>query len=68
MSNVFKITDHVVPCQHIREWPRATADGDDADLSLSVKQYVPLDNLAPRPGDVTIVAAHANGFPKVSLL
>jgi hypothetical protein len=30
-----------------------------------VKQYIPLDNPKPQPGDVTILAAHANGFPKV---
>lgn len=31
---------------------------------MHVKQYTPLDNLEPREGDVTIIAAHANGFPK----
>jgi hypothetical protein len=34
-------------------------------LHLAVKQYIPLDNPNPQPGDVTILAAHANGFPKV---
>jgi hypothetical protein len=55
----------VVPCQHIREYPHATADRQEEVLSLSVKQYIPLDNLQPSPGDVTIIGAHANGFPKV---
>ncbi|KLO85796.1 host-specific AK-toxin Akt2 [Fusarium fujikuroi] len=31
---------------------------------LAVKQYVPHDNPNPQPGDVTIIGAHANGFPK----
>lgn len=31
---------------------------------MQVKQYTPRDNLDPKPGDVTVVAAHALGFPK----
>ncbi|KAM5517894.1 toxin biosynthesis [Fusarium oxysporum f. sp. phaseoli] len=31
---------------------------------LAVKQYIPHDNPNPQPGDVTIIGAHANGFPK----
>ncbi len=34
-------------------------------LHLAVKQYIPKSNPNPRPGDVTIIAAHANGFVKV---
>ncbi|KAI0169348.1 putative toxin biosynthesis protein [Hypoxylon sp. FL1284] len=60
----FHVKEHVVPAQHVREWPRATANSQDDVLYLSVKQYVPVDNPDPRPGDVTILAAHANGFPK----
>ncbi|KKK20610.1 hypothetical protein ARAM_000157 [Aspergillus rambellii] len=60
----FRIVEHVVPCQHIREYPGATADEQEDVLNLVVKQYIPLDNPNPRPGDVTILAAHANGFPK----
>ena len=33
-------------------------------MHLVVKQYVPLDNPNPQPGDITIVGAHACGFPK----
>lgn len=29
-----------------------------------MKQYVPKENSNPKPGDVTIIGAHANGFPK----
>ncbi|KAI1129368.1 Alpha/beta hydrolase family-domain-containing protein [Nemania abortiva] len=60
----FHIKEHVVPCQHIREWPRATANSQEDVLHLHVKQYIPQDNPSPQPGDVTILGAHANGFPK----
>ncbi|KAI3335560.1 Alpha/beta hydrolase family-domain-containing protein [Ustulina deusta] len=60
----FHVREHVVPGQHIREWPRATAHSQEDVLKLHVKQYVPKDNPSPQPGDVTILGAHANGFPK----
>ncbi|KAI9367932.1 Alpha/beta hydrolase family-domain-containing protein [Aspergillus egyptiacus] len=63
-SGPFRIVEHVVPCQHIREYPGATANEQEDVLNLAVKQYIPLDNPNPQPGDVTILAAHANGFPK----
>lgn len=53
--------------QHIREYPRATAHSQDEVLQLSVKQYIPKDNRNPKPGDITIIASHANGFVKVIL-
>lgn len=61
----FIITEHFVDCQHVREYARATATERDVALTLAVKQYVPLDNLKPQPGDVTIIATHGSGFPKV---
>ncbi|KAJ2904678.1 Abhydrolase domain-containing protein [Zalerion maritima] len=64
MSGTFRIVEHVVPAQHIREYARATAHSQEEELQLAVKQYVPLDNPNPQPGDVTILGAHANGFPK----
>jgi pimeloyl-ACP methyl ester carboxylesterase len=60
----FIITEHTIPAQHIREWPRATAASQDDILQLRIKQYTPLDNIDPQPGDLTIVGAHANGVPK----
>ncbi|KAB8260585.1 Alpha/beta hydrolase family-domain-containing protein [Aspergillus pseudonomiae] len=63
-SGPFRIVDHVVECQHIREYPAATANEQEDELHLAVKQYIPLDNPNPQPGDVTILATHANGFPK----
>ncbi|PYH99135.1 toxin biosynthesis protein [Aspergillus ellipticus CBS 707.79] len=60
----FRIVEHIVECQHIREYPAATANGQEDVLNLVVKQYIPIDNPNPQPGDLTILAAHANGFPK----
>ncbi|KAF5662750.1 host-specific ak-toxin akt2 [Fusarium heterosporum] len=42
-------------------WATATAV---VVFMLAVKQYIPHDNPNPQPGDVTIIGAHANGFPK----
>lgn len=64
-SGPFRIVEHTVPCQHIREYPHATSNSQEDTLYLAVKQYIPLDNPDPQPGDVTIIGAHANGFPKV---
>ncbi|KAH8808418.1 prolyl aminopeptidase-like protein [Xylogone sp. PMI_703] len=61
---VFQIKEHVLECQHIREYPRATAHSQEDVLHLAIKQYIPLDNLDPKEGDITIIGAHANGFPK----
>ena len=64
-SDLFKVTEHRVPAQHIREYPRgARSDGDV--LELSVKHYAPTERTADEKTLVTIIAAHANGFPKVS--
>ncbi|ETN46338.1 uncharacterized protein HMPREF1541_00522 [Cyphellophora europaea CBS 101466] len=60
----YHIVEHIVPAQHIREFPRAVLDAEETVLNLHVKQYIPTDNPDPRPGDVTIIGAHANGFPK----
>ncbi|GLA32585.1 hypothetical protein AnigIFM63604_010228 [Aspergillus niger] len=59
----FNITEHVVDCQHIREYARATRSTNDA-LKLAVKQYTPKSNPNPQPGDVTIIGATSVGSPK----
>lgn len=64
-SEVFRIVEHEVPCQYIREYPRATSTDQEATLFLAVKQYIPLDNPNPQPGDITVIGTHANGFSKV---
>ncbi|KAF9893546.1 hypothetical protein FE257_010858 [Aspergillus nanangensis] len=63
MGYPFEITEHVIEGQHIREYPRATATQDVA-LKLCIKQYTPITNTSPQPGDVTIIAAHGTGYPK----
>lgn len=60
----FNIVTHKIPCQHIREYPRALANKQEDTLYLKVKQYIPVDNPNPQPGDVTIIGAHANAIPK----
>ncbi|KAK4038619.1 peroxisomal membrane protein LPX1 [Parachaetomium inaequale] len=64
MPQFFRVVEHTVNCSHSREYATATANGDADRPRLAVKQYIPLDNPSPQPGDVTIIAAHANAFPK----
>jgi hypothetical protein len=65
MSANFQIIEHTIPCQHIREYPNGTKSRQEAVLQLAIKQYVPLRRSKPREDAVTIIAGHANGFPKV---
>ncbi|KAL2258926.1 hypothetical protein VTK26DRAFT_7573 [Humicola hyalothermophila] len=60
----YRVVEHTIDCAHTREYVTATANGDADRPRLAVKQYIPLDNPNPQPGDVTIIGAHANGFPK----
>lgn len=62
--SAFKVQEHTIPCQYIREYPGATLENQEDDLFLHVKQYIPLDQSNSQPGAITIIAAHANGFPK----
>ena len=62
--SVFRVQEHTVPCQYIREYPGATLESQEDDLFLHVKQYTPLDQSNSQPGAITIIGAHANGFPK----
>ena len=64
-SRFFHIQEHVLPTQHIRSYPYATLHEDEEVLQMAIKQYTPLSNSKPKRGDVTIVATHANGLPKV---
>lgn len=68
MSTLFRQVEHTITGSHTREYLGATANGDDHVPKLAIKQYIPLSNPRPQPGDVTIIGAHANGFPKVSPL
>ena len=61
----FRIKEHTVEGQYIREYRKALLESQEDTLYLSVKQYTPLDGSHRRPGAVTIIGAHANAFPKV---
>ncbi|KAL4782810.1 Alpha/beta hydrolase family-domain-containing protein [Aspergillus varians] len=60
----FRVIEHTVRCQNVRERLGAVKPGHENDLRLAVKQYIPLDNPNPGEGDVTLIGAHANAFPK----
>lgn len=61
----FSIKEHKLAGQYVREYPGALLDNQEDTLQLHIKQYTPLDKSNRRPGAVTIIGAHANGFPKV---
>ncbi|CAI6241892.1 unnamed protein product [Periconia digitata] len=63
-SEHYRIDEHVLEASHIRGFHRTTATSQEEVLRLAIKQYTPLNNTNPKPGDITIVAAHANAFPK----
>ncbi|KAL9101484.1 MAG: hypothetical protein Q9163_003255 [Psora crenata] len=63
-SSCFAIKEHVLPTQYVREYPGATLKDQEEELKLHVKQYIPLGRQKSQHGAVTIIAAHANGFPK----
>ncbi|KAI0542359.1 prolyl aminopeptidase-like protein [Xylaria digitata] len=64
MDSPFEVIEHIIPGQHLREWPRATGTSQEAVLRIHIKQYRPKDNLDPQPGDVTVIGAYGIGFPK----
>lgn len=63
-ASLFEIIEHVISCQHIREYPHALKS-EQGILQLAIKEYRPLTNRAPSDDSVTIIATHANGLPKV---
>ncbi|OOO03840.1 hypothetical protein OAory_01022510 [Aspergillus oryzae] len=64
-SNNFRITEHIVPGCHIREYAGSTAGRQEDVLRLHVKQYTPLNPPEPlSPEAVTIIAAHGVGLAK----
>ena len=48
-------------------YPNATRDRRPHPLQSAIKQYVPFQKTEPSENAITIVAAHANGLPKVSV-
>jgi hypothetical protein len=66
-SHRFRVTEHVVPGQHIREYPAATNGDQNEVLEICLKQYTPLEwaDSEPPEGALTIIGTHANAMPKV---
>lgn len=64
-SAIFNVKEHILPSSHIREYPRALAGDQEDILQLAVRQYTPKSHGTAKQG-ITIIGAHANGFPKVS--
>ncbi|KAB8349600.1 hypothetical protein FH972_023624 [Carpinus fangiana] len=60
----FHVREHVLPCSHVREYPRAVRSEEDDVLHMHIKRYTPISNTRPEPYDVTFIAAHANGVGK----
>lgn len=60
----FKVQEHTIPCQYVREYPGATLENQEDDLFLHIKQYTPLDQSYSQHGAITVIGTHANGFPK----
>lgn len=65
MSSQFRIDEYTLPGQHIREYPGGAAGSQDHVLQLAIKRYTPLDSRHAGKGGITIIAAHATGYPKV---
>lgn len=65
MSFPFQIIDHIIPGQHIREYPHSTKGKQETPLQIAIKQYISLDRPSPIPDNaVTIIGSPGNGTPK----
>lgn len=65
MTSPFRVVEHIIPGQHIREHPHALRGRQETALKLAIKQYIPCDQTEPiLENAVTIIGAHGNGFPK----
>lgn len=52
----WKVNKHLVPAAHTRGFARGSVDEfSDQTVLLAVNQYVPLNNLEPKKGDVTLI-------------
>lgn len=65
MAESFIVREHQFEGQHIREYPKALANTQEDDVQLHARSYTPQEVIdGSVKGDLTIVAFHANGFPK----
>lgn len=58
--SVFKIVEHTLPGQHIRDHPHNIKGRQEAALHLAIKQYVPLDLSDPIPENAVTVIGMAH--------
>ncbi|KAJ5761193.1 hypothetical protein N7520_008349 [Penicillium odoratum] len=63
MSFPFRIIEHTIPGQHIREYPQSTRGNQETPHHLAIKQYIPIDTPIP-DNAITIIGFHGNGNPK----
>ncbi|KAJ5916067.1 hypothetical protein N7504_000082 [Penicillium tannophilum] len=65
MSFPFQIIEHVIPGQHIREYPQSTRGKQETPHHIAIKQYIPIDRPSPIPDNaITIIGSAGNGSPK----
>ncbi|CZT20709.1 related to host-specific AK-toxin Akt2 [Ramularia collo-cygni] len=63
-SSCFHIKTHITRTQHSRSRYAGTSPNQENNLKLCVKQYTPKNNPNPQDGDVTIIGAVADSYPK----
>lgn len=59
----FRITEHQIPGSFIRQHRRATINKNDT-VRLAVKEYRNENSPSGGHNEISIIGAHANGFPK----
>ncbi|KAL2833134.1 putative toxin biosynthesis protein [Aspergillus pseudoustus] len=65
MSFPFRVVEHTLSGQHIREYPLSINGRQETALKLAIKQYIPVDQPTPIPDNaVTIIGIPGNGSPK----
>ena len=68
MAYQFNVIEHVIPGQHIREYPNATRHHQEDTLFIAIKQYIPqTKSHSSSTTGLTIIGGHGAGFPKVSI-
>ena len=63
-TSQFIVRTHTFEANHIRQYPAALRQDEHDVLYLEAKQYIPIENQDPQPGDVTILGSPATSFPK----
>ncbi|KAJ9659153.1 hypothetical protein H2198_003295 [Neophaeococcomyces mojaviensis] len=65
MDSPFHVTEHAIPGQHIRGYPKGTRTCQEDVFQIAIKQYVPVGRPDPVPENaITIIGLHGIGFPK----